>query len=103
MGSRSPDPQTAGITDTAALAQKRARWGTPTWAGAARGQASHLLLLQSFHERVFQPVGVLGLESLLLVGGHALLAQNLTALLLLPVRGEIRAALGTNKGFDPQE
>lgn len=75
----------------------------PAARGLAGGPASHLLLLQRFHERVFQPVGVLGLESLLLVGGHTLLTQNLTALLLLPVRGEVRAALGTNKGFDPQK
>lgn len=46
---------------------------------------------------------MLGLQCLLLVGGHALLTENLPTLLLLPVRGEVCAALGTNKGFDPQK
>lgn len=42
-------------------------------------------------------------QGLLLVGGHALLTKNLPVLLLLPVRGEVGAALGTHKGLDPQQ
>lgn len=58
-----------------------------------------LLLLQGFDEGVLQPVGVLGLQSLLLIGGHALLAQDPAALLLLPVGGEVGSALGAEEGL----
>lgn len=58
-----------------------------------------LLLLQSLDEGVLEPVGVLRLEGLFLIGHHALLAQDSPALLLLPVGGEIRSALGTEEGL----
>lgn len=56
-----------------------------------------LLLLQGLDEGVLQPVGVLGLQSLLLIGRHALLAEDAAALLLLPVRGEVGSALGAEE------
>lgn len=58
---------------------------------------SDLLLLQSFHKGVLQPVGVLCLQSFLLIGRHALLAEDSPALLLLPVRGEVGSALGAEE------
>lgn len=56
-----------------------------------------LLLLQSLNKGIFQPVGVLRLQSFLLIGCHALLAKDSPALLLLPVGGEIGSALGTEE------
>lgn len=46
---------------------------------------------------------MLCLQRLLLIGSHALLAQDLPIFLLLPVRGEVSAALGTDKGLHTQE
>lgn len=82
--------------------------------GAPRGSRGHpagspcapgtcLLLLQSLDEGVLQPVGVLCLQCLLLVGSHALLAQDLAIFLLLPVRGEVGAALSADEGLHTQE
>lgn len=56
-----------------------------------------LLLLQRLHKRVLQPVGVLRLQSLLLIGGHALLTQDPPTLLPFPVGGEVSSALGAEK------
>ena len=59
--------------------------------------STDLLLLQGLDERVLQPVGVLGLQGLLLIGRHAQLTEDAPALLLLPVGGEVRLALGAQK------
>lgn len=64
-----------------------------------RDSAVDLLLLQSLHKGVLQPVSVLRLQSLLLIGRHALLAEDSPALLLLPVGGEVGSALGTEEGL----
>ena len=60
---------------------------------------SDLLLLQGLDKGVFQTVCVFCLQSLLLVGGHALLAEDPSALLLLPVGGEVGPALGAVEGL----
>lgn len=52
-----------------------------------------LLLLQGLDEGCLQSIGVLGLQGLLLIGGHALLAHDGTALLLTPAAGEVGLAL----------
>ena len=62
-----------------------------------RDGGADLLLLQSLHEGVLQPVGVLRLQSLLLIGRHALLTEDPPALLLLPVGGEVGSALGAEE------
>lgn len=62
------------------------------WRGGA-----HLLLLQGLNEGVLQPVGVLSLQSLLLIGCHALLAKDSAALLLLPMGGKVSSALGAEE------
>lgn len=64
-----------------------------------RDSGTHLLLLQGLHKGVLQPVGVFCLQSLLLIGSHALLTEDSPALLLLPVRGEVGSALGTEEGL----
>lgn len=56
-----------------------------------------LFLLQSFNKRILQPVGVLGLQGLLLIGRHALLAEDTAALLLLPVWSKVSPALSTEE------
>lgn len=56
-----------------------------------------LLLLQSLNKGIFQPVGVLCLQSFFLIGCHALLTKDSPALLLLPVGGEIGSALGAEE------
>lgn len=61
------------------------------------GRDSDLLLLQGLDEGVLQPVGVLRLQGLLLIGRHALLAEDPPALLLLPVRSEVGSALGAEE------
>ena len=63
------------------------------------GTGADLLLLQGLDEGVLQAVGVLRLQGLLLVGGHALLAEDPPALLLLPVGGEVGPALGAVEGL----
>lgn len=60
-----------------------------------------LLLLQRLHEGILQPVGVLRLQGLLLIGRHALLAEDPPTLLLLPVGGEVGPALSTEEGLHP--
>lgn len=64
-----------------------------------RTSGADLLLLQGLHKGVLQPVGVLCLQSLLLIGRHALLTEDTAALLLLPVRGEVGPALGAEEWF----
>lgn len=62
-----------------------------------RDSGTDLLLLQGLHKGVLQPVGVLRLQSLLLVGCHALLTEDSSALLLLPVGSEVGSALGAEE------
>lgn len=52
-----------------------------------------LLLLQGLDEGCLQSIGVLGFQGLLLIGGHALLAHDGTALLLTPAAGEVGLTL----------
>lgn len=59
--------------------------------------STDLFLLQSLNESVLQPIGVLGLQGLLLIGRHALLTEDATTFLLLPVWGEVSPALGTEE------
>lgn len=70
-------------------------------------RGADLLLLQSLNKGVFQPVGVLRLQSLLLIGRHALLTKDPPTLLSLPVGGEVSSALGTEErlraGQSPSE
>lgn len=56
-----------------------------------------LLLLQRLDESVLQPVRVLRLQCLLLIGCHALLTQDPPTLLPFPVGGEVSSALGAEK------
>ena len=58
---------------------------------------AHLFLLQGLHKGVLQSVGMLRLQSLFLIGRHALLTEDSSTLLLLPVRGEVGSALGTEE------
>lgn len=64
-----------------------------------------LLLLQGLDEGCLQSIGVLGLQGLLLVGGHALLAHDGTTLFLTPAAGEVsltlsaRERLGANRSL----
>lgn len=58
---------------------------------------ANLFLLQGLNKGVLQTVSVFSLQGLLLVGGHALLTQDATTFLLLPVRGEVSPALGTEE------
>lgn len=56
-----------------------------------------LFLLKSLHKSVLQSICMLRLQGLLLIGCHALLAEDPAALLLLPVGCEVRSALGTEE------
>lgn len=58
-----------------------------------------LLLLQGLDEGGLEPVRVLGLQRLLLVGGHAGLAHDGAVLLLPPAAREVRVALRTQVGL----
>lgn len=59
-----------------------------------------LLLLQRFDERGFQPIGVLGFQGLLLIGGHAVFAKDSATfgLVLPPPTREVGVALGAHVG-----
>lgn len=58
-----------------------------------------LLLLQRFDECTFQPIGVLGFQSLFLVGRHALFTEDGSAfcLVLPPAASKVSVALATHK------
>lgn len=53
-----------------------------------------LLLLECLNKGRLQPVGVLGLQGLLLIGGHALVTENVPGLLLPPAGGKVCLTLG---------
>lgn len=54
-----------------------------------------LLLLECLNESCFQPTGVFSLQGLLLIGRHALVAEDGPSLLLPPAGGEVCLTLGT--------
>lgn len=60
-----------------------------------------LFLLQGLDKRSLQPIGVLGLQGLLLIGGHAICTEDGPALglVLPPTAGKIGDALGAGEGF----
>lgn len=62
-----------------------------------KDNSSDLLLLQGLHKGILQPIGVLRLQSLLLIGRHALLTEDSPILLLLPVGCEVGSALGAEE------
>lgn len=80
----------------------RGWWGTVgEWWGCLLNNTLlyFLLLLQCFDKRGFQPIRMLGFQSLLLIGWHAIFAEHRAAfrLVLPPAAGEVSIALGTDE------
>lgn len=53
-----------------------------------------LLLLECLNKCCLQPIGVLGLQGLLLIGRHALVTEDGPSLLLSPAGGKVCLTLG---------
>lgn len=53
-----------------------------------------LFLLERLDKGCLQPIGVLSLQGLLLIGRHALVTENVPGLLLSPAGGKVRLTLG---------
>lgn len=60
-----------------------------------------LLLLQRLDKRSFKTIRMLGFQSLLLIGRHAVFTENCPSfsLILPPAAGEVSIALGADEGL----